>query len=102
MFANLDRPLNTADLANRFGMSVRNFARVFSKETGMTPTDFLLTARCERAISLLLDTALPMKSIAHRVGFPSDEQMRKVFVRRFSLTPREYRERFATSRAADT
>jgi len=78
-------------------MSLRNFARLFREETGVTPEEFVESARCEKAIDLLLDAPLPMKTIAHRAGFPSDEQMRKVFIRRFSLTPKQYRERFATS-----
>ena len=64
----------------------------------MTPSAWLENARCERAKSLLLDTALPMKSIAWRVGFSSDEQMRKVFSRRYALTPTAYRARFKTAR----
>ncbi|WEX85732.1 GlxA family transcriptional regulator [Sinorhizobium garamanticum] len=97
VLANLGNPIKVDDLARRAGMSVRNFARLFQKETHTTPAEFIEIARCERAMGLLLDTNLPMKTIAFRCGFPSDEQMRKVFQRRFSLTPREYRERFKTT-----
>lgn len=95
--ANLDSKLLTSDLAKRAGMSERNFVRHFIREVGQSPSDYLANARCERATTLLLETDLPLKTIAHRVGFSSDDQMRKVFTRRFSLTPREYRERFTTS-----
>ncbi|MDK3020980.1 GlxA family transcriptional regulator [Pseudodonghicola flavimaris] len=95
--ANLDRKLLTSDLAQRAGMSERNFVRHFIREVGQSPSDYLTDARCERATTLLLETSLPLKTIAHRVGFSSDDQMRKVFSRRFSLTPREYRDRFTTS-----
>lgn len=97
VFGNLDHPLTADALAKRSGMSVRNFSRLFQKETGLTPAQFVESARCEKAVSLLLDTSLPMKSIAFEAGFASDEQMRKVFTRRFSLTPKQYRERFSTS-----
>jgi len=53
---------------------------------------------CERATTLLLETDLPMKAIAFQSGFRSDEQMREAFSRRFSLTPREYRDRFRSAR----
>lgn len=98
--ANLDHKLLTSDLAKRAGMSERNFVRHFIREIGQSPADYLTDARCERATTLLLETALPLKTIAHRVGFSSDDQMRKVFSRRFSLTPREYRDRFTTSTSA--
>ncbi|MBT9385254.1 DJ-1/PfpI family protein [Pseudooceanicola sp. CBS1P-1] len=95
--ANLDSKLQTGDLARRAGMSERNFVRQFTRDVGQNPSDFVMNARCERATTLLLETSLPVKTIAHRVGFSSDDQMRKVFNRKFSLTPRGYRERFSTS-----
>ncbi|MCA0043955.1 GlxA family transcriptional regulator [Celeribacter litoreus] len=98
--ANLDKKIVTGDLAERAGMSERNFTRHFTREIGHSPAEYLVNARCERATALLLETDLPLKTIAHRVGFSSDDQMRKVFGRKFSLTPREYRERFKTTSKA--
>lgn len=86
-------------MANEAGMSARNFSRLFVAELGVSPASFLENARCERAITLLLDTDLPVKAVAFQSGFRSDEQMRKAFVRRVSLTPREYRDRFRSARA---
>ncbi|WAM49187.1 GlxA family transcriptional regulator [Vreelandella venusta] len=94
----LDQPLTLADMANKAGMSPRHFSRTFMAELGMTPTTWLENARCERAKALLLDTKLPMKSIAWRTGFSSSERMRKVFSRRYTLTPTAYRARFKTTR----
>jgi len=101
VYGNLEKPLTAGVLAKHSGMSVRNFTRLFHKETGMTPAQFVESARCETAVNLLLETSLPLKTIAYEAGFPSDEQMRKVFSRRFSLTPRDYRARFSTSRYAE-
>ncbi|UFS64902.1 helix-turn-helix domain-containing protein [Paracoccus denitrificans] len=67
---------------------------------GTTPASYLEGARCERAKALLLDCDLPLKAIAFRCGFTSDEQLRKAFLRRFSLTPRDYRDRFRTTLTA--
>ncbi|WP_097142662.1 GlxA family transcriptional regulator [Rhizobium subbaraonis] len=98
ILANLHEPLRVLDMAKQAGMSARNFSRLFVTELGVSPANYLENARCERAITLLLDTDLPMKAIAFQSGFRSDEQMRKAFSRRFSLTPREYRERFTSAR----
>ncbi len=95
--ANLSEKIVTEDLAQRAGMSLRNFTRHFMREIGVSPADYLVNVRCERATALLLETDLPLKTIAHQVGFSSDDQMRKVFGRKFSLTPREYRDRFKSS-----
>lgn len=100
LLANLDRPLRIPDMASHAGMSPRNFTRLFAAELGTTPASYLESVRCERAKALLLDSDLPLKAIAFRCGFTSDEQMRKAFLRRLSLTPRDYRDRFRTTRPA--
>lgn len=97
MAAHLDRPIRLDDMAEVAGMSLRSFTRAFGAEVGCSPGAYLETLRCERAQTLLLDTDLPLKTVAWRAGFRSDEQMRKVFSRRFSLTPRDYRLRFGSA-----
>lgn len=92
-----DQPMTLDDMAAQAKMSVRSFSRTFTGEFGETPIAYLEGLRCERAKTLLLDTDLPLKAIAYRSGFSSDEQMRKVFRRRFSLAPRDYRARFKTA-----
>lgn len=100
LLANLDQPLRIADMAARAVMSSRNFTRIFTAELGVTPANYVETARCERAKALLLESDLPMKAVAFQCGFSSDEHLRKAFLRRMSLTPRDYRARFQTTRAS--
>lgn len=97
MNARLDQPLTLEEIASAQGMSVRTLTRAFTAEFGASPMATLERLRCDRAKALLLDTDLPLKVVAFRAGFRSDEQMRKTFRRRFSLSPRDYRARFATS-----
>lgn len=92
-----DQPMTLEDMAAEAKMSVRSFSRTFAAEFGVTPMAYLEGLRCDRAKTLLLDTDLPMKNVAFRSGFSSDEQMRKVFRRRFSLSPRDFRARFKTA-----
>lgn len=97
MSERLERPLTLDDIATERGMSVRSLTRAFAAEFGASPMTLLEALRCDRAKALLLDTDLPLKTVAYRAGFQSDEQMRKAFRRRYSLSPRDYRARFATS-----
>ncbi|WP_241482227.1 GlxA family transcriptional regulator [Leisingera sp. ANG-Vp] len=92
-----DQPMTLDDMAAQARMSVRSFTRAFTAAFGVTPMAYLEGLRCDRAKTLLLDSDLPMKTVAFRSGFSSDEQMRKVFRRRFSLSPRDYRARFKTA-----
>lgn len=99
MSARLDQPLTLEGIAGAAGMSVRSLTRGFTAEFGASPMATLERLRCERAKALLLDTDLPLKTVAFRAGFQTDEQMRKAFRRRFALSPRDYRARFASARA---
>jgi transcriptional regulator GlxA family with amidase domain len=87
----LDSKISVEEMAKHTGMSSRHFARTFRENTGLTPSQFVEQARLDKALGLLEDSNLPLKTIAFRCGFASDEQMRKVFKKRLSITAREYR-----------
>jgi transcriptional regulator GlxA family with amidase domain len=94
VLTNLAAPLHVDQLAQRFGMSPRNFARVFRREIGMTPGDFVTAARTDAARRLLEDTALPLQRIASSCGFPDVNAMRRAFAKTIGVSPHQYRSRF--------
>lgn len=94
---NLDQRLSVTTLAQKAMMSVRNFARVFHQEVGQSTQEFIETGRLELAKQLLADVSLPLKKIAAHSGFTDDDHMRRVFQKRLGITPKLYRERFATT-----
>ncbi|UFS70206.1 GlxA family transcriptional regulator [Geomonas sp. RF6] len=91
---NAHRKISIDDLACQAAMSPRNFARVFLRETGMTPARYLDKLRMERAMGLLEDNALSIGTVACRSGFSGEEQMRRTFIRQMGITPIAYRKRF--------
>ncbi|KMZ13453.1 Transcriptional regulator, AraC family [Candidatus Burkholderia humilis] len=99
MLANLDQDLASPKLASRLAMSVRNFNRSFKKETGTTPTEFLMRARIEAARRMLEEGSLPAKTIAASSGFKTYEAMRKAFQSAMDITPLDYRDRFGVKRS---
>ena len=90
----LDGDLRVERLADQIHMSPRNFARVFTRETGGTPAKFVETARLEEARRRLEESDLPVDAIARRCGFGTAETMRRTFQRRLGVVPRDYRVRF--------
>jgi transcriptional regulator GlxA family with amidase domain len=84
--------LSVEDLAGRMSMSVRNFERVFTREVGTTPAQYVLQMRVEAARRQLERTDDSLKQVASAVGFGSVDLMRRAFVRLLGLTPRRYRE----------
>jgi len=88
---NLRRRLSVEDLADRVGMSVRNFERVFTREVGRTPAQYVLQVRVEAARRELERTDRGLKQVAAAAGFGSADAMRRAFVRLLGIAPRRYR-----------
>ncbi len=88
----LDSRLSVEDLADRMSMSVRNFERVFTREVGTTPSQYVLQVRVEAARRHLERSDRGLKHVAAAVGFGSVDVMRRAFVRLLGITPRRYRE----------
>lgn len=86
--------IDVESLAEKCAMSSRNFRRLFHRETGRCPSEYLERARLDKARRMLCDGDLPIKSVAYRCGFASDDQLRLAFKRYLSITPKDYRERF--------
>ncbi|MFI9830421.1 GlxA family transcriptional regulator [Streptomyces sp. NPDC051913] len=92
---NLDKPLTLTDLARHAGVSVRTLTRRFHAESGVSPLQWLLHQRVERARELLETTALPMDQVARSAGLGTADSLRTHLVRRTGLTPTAYRTQFS-------
>jgi transcriptional regulator GlxA family with amidase domain len=92
--ANPGADLSVEQLAARAAMSPRNFARVFRRETGLTPAKFVERARLDAARRSLEDRRLALEEVASRCGFGSAERMRRTFHRHLRVLPLDYRKRF--------
>ena len=90
----LTADLSVKALAARAGMSERSFRRAFAAETGETPRDFVERIRIDAARSLFEEAQSPVQVVARRCGFATVDNLRRAFVRRFGVTPQQYRQRF--------
>ena len=92
---NLAGDLSLGRLADQAGMSARTFIRRYTEATGLTPARAVERLRTEAARQLLAESRLPIKRIATRCGFGSEETMRRAFQRLQSISPQAFRERFS-------
>lgn len=95
--------MSVASLAARMHLSERQLTRVFRRELGSAPGDYVEQVRLERARSLLETTdprEIPLEGIARSCGFAGAEVMRRAFQRRLGTSPSEYRARFRSPLAA--
>jgi transcriptional regulator GlxA family with amidase domain len=88
----LQTKVSVEDLAGRMAMSVRNFERVFTREVGTTPLQYVLQTRVEAARRQLERTERGLKQVASDAGFSSVDVMRRAFMRLLGTTLRRYRE----------
>lgn len=84
---NLDQHLTLAELSLVAGMSPYHFARTFKQVTGVTPHQYVLNARVERAKGLLLQGKLTIAEIASQVGFFDQSHLTRYFKRLVGVTP---------------
>ena len=85
------RPLQLRDLAAIAGMSKYHFLRAFRRLTGVTPHQYLISARLRRAALALTSSRRPVIAIALDSGFGDLSTFNHRFRGAFGLTPTEYR-----------
>ncbi|WP_316154248.1 GlxA family transcriptional regulator [Cupriavidus sp. BIC8F] len=88
---NLDQALALDTLAEKAGMSRRNFTRRFKAKTGTTVTQWVLNHRLTAAQRLLETTDKGVDLIAELVGFGSAVSFRQHFSQAFAVSPSAYR-----------
>ncbi|SFX76759.1 helix-turn-helix domain-containing protein [Marinospirillum alkaliphilum] len=87
----LAEKLPVVRLAQVACVSPGHFHQLFRDATGMTPGQYLLQARLERARELIQRTRLPLELIAGQVGFSSQSALTHAFRRYYGETPGKIR-----------
>lgn len=88
--AYLDREIKLADLAAVAGVTKFHFSRLFKQSMGVSPHQYLLQQRVERA-KQLLKSKLAIAEIALECGFNSQSHFGKSFRELTGITPGTYR-----------
>lgn len=84
-------PVRLAELAEKAHFSLYHFIRVFKKEIGETPHEFLTRCRINQSKNLLITTPLSVEETAHRVGYGDVNTFIRAFRRLTGTTPYRYR-----------
>jgi AraC-like DNA-binding protein len=98
MNTNLHRRIPLSELAGIANLSPSHFSRLFNLQTGLSPGEYLIRLRVEKARHLLATSFMSIKQAMATVGY--DSRSRGNFVHQFKscfgVTPSEYRKRFFT------
>lgn len=87
MEANIEEPLSLGELAQLSHSSQRQIQRMFRDQLGVTPTQYYLNLRLQRARELLTQTGLSVMNITVACGFQSACHFSKTYRKLFGVTP---------------
>lgn len=82
---------SVADLAAACGFSERYFARLFRELTGFPVSQYIKAVQVSKAKVLLLETDLPLKEIAYRLGYSTSANFASSFRAATGATPGQFR-----------
>ncbi|MGK7955372.1 MAG: AraC family transcriptional regulator [Crocosphaera sp.] len=89
--AHLDQNLKLENLAKLLDLSQFHFSRLFKQSVGLSPHQYLIEQRIERAKQLLKKTNQSILDIALNCGFSSHSHLSKQFRQVTGMTPKAYR-----------
>ena len=93
MAVHLNDDPTIAELAQQCGLSPGYFARAFRQTIGITPHQWLVRKRIERARALLLGSALGLAEIAVMCGFVDQSHFTRVFAKFEGDSPGRWRQK---------
>ena len=88
---NLDQKITLSDLAEIAGVGKFYFCRLFKSTVNLTPYQYVLQQRVERAKRLLKYSNLPICDVSLECGFSSQSHLTKHFRNMVKVSPMNYR-----------
>jgi AraC-like DNA-binding protein len=84
--------LSISQAAGDCHVSPEHFSRLFRKFAGTTAEAFLMSLRINHAARMLLQSNMPVKEIALRVGFRDPYHFSRAFKSAHGASPKSFRE----------
>ncbi|MBA2112875.1 GlxA family transcriptional regulator [Bremerella alba] len=95
MEAEIEEPLSTAELADAVCLSPRQLSRLFKEHLQISPGQFYLELRLDRAHQMVLHSEMSVNAVAFACGFQSQSHFSRVYREKFGVSPRQTRTRNA-------
>lgn len=90
IYAHRDQNIALTELADVAHLSEFHFARLFKQTTGLSPHQFVIHERIERAKRFIAEGRLSLAQIAIKVGFSDQSQLQRHFKRLVGITPKRF------------
>lgn len=88
---NIEKAITTKDIASIPNLSLYHFCRSFKKTTTMTPKQYIIKMKIDRAKNLLLKKDTNIIQVGLMTGFENHSHFSNVFKKYVGTSPRDYR-----------
>jgi AraC-like DNA-binding protein len=90
---NLHLTISQENLARSIGMGYSLYRKKFKAYTGVSPAQYQIQLRINKAKDLLITTNQSFKELAQELGFESTDYFFRLFKQKTGFTPSEFREK---------
>jgi AraC-like DNA-binding protein len=87
----LHATLTVQDLAAKNELSPSHFSSLFRKATGMSPLDYFIHLKLQKACLLLYSTDMKIKNVALAIGYEDPYHFSRLFKKSMHVSPEQYR-----------
>ncbi len=92
MWEHLNESIEMPELAEKMHVDYCWFRRNFKKQTGLSPNQYHMQLKFEKAERLLRHTNLTIKEISNQLGYKTQDYFSAIFKKKTGLSPSAYRE----------
>lgn len=89
---NYSNNIKVNDIANYVRLNRSYFSNLFTKKIGISPQEYLLSLKMEKACNLLTNLQLSIGDVARQVGYEDQLTFSKIFKKSKGVSPKLYRE----------
>ena len=85
--------VKVSELAEHCGLNRSYMTKFFTENTGISPKEYLMQYRMDKAKDLLRKEEMPVSNVAYAIGYSDPLAFSKMFKKREGMSPLEYREK---------